>query len=170
MRRSGKSIEILVGFGWPEHSRAAQDRWASIRYPARGAFRRVLVERVVVRDDRFASHLLNDAWLSPDGFPANRPSTLISSSRSSQWMPTPRPIRRQRFRSADDACDKRGYHPSGTEILRPSLRSTLSVSSETATFSTKGISISIAEVLIPRLHKNHSAISHQSLNSRDLNA
>jgi hypothetical protein len=102
------------------------------------------VDRFVIRDDRFANHLPNEAWLSPDGLPANRPSTLISSSSSSQWMPTPRPIRRQRFRSDDDACDKRGYHASGTEMLRPSLRSTQSVSSETATFSTKGILISMA--------------------------
>ncbi len=30
------------------------------------------------------SHFLNEVWLSPDGFPANKPSTLISSSISSQ--------------------------------------------------------------------------------------
>ena len=44
------------------------------------AFRRLLVDRLVIRDDRFASHLLNEPWRSPDGFPANRLSTLVSPS------------------------------------------------------------------------------------------
>ena len=36
------------------------------------------------------------------------------------------PINRQCSRSAGVACDSRGYHASGTEIVRPSTRSTVS--------------------------------------------
>ena len=35
------------------------------------------------------SHSANQRWLSPDGFPARRFSTLISSSRSGQCIPRP---------------------------------------------------------------------------------
>lgn len=94
----------------------------------------------------------------------------MSSSSASQWMPEPRPIRRQRFRSADDACDNRGYHASGTEMLRPSLKSTESVSSDTVTFCANGASNSTAEVLIPCLHQFDSVISHQRFNPCNLDA
>jgi len=125
---------------------------------------RARIQRVVGRDDRSASHLASDAWLSPDGLPASRPATLMSSSSASQWMPKPRPIRCQRVRSADDACDNRGYHASGTEMLRPSLKSTESVSSDTATFCANGTSNSTAEVRIPCLHQFASVIDHQRFN------
>jgi hypothetical protein len=46
--------------------------------------RRGPLERVVEPADLVFSHFFNDAWLSPDGRPAKRPSTLMSSSRSSQ--------------------------------------------------------------------------------------
>jgi hypothetical protein len=36
------------------------------------------------REDRLFSHFLKEDWLSPDGLPANKPSTLMSSSISSQ--------------------------------------------------------------------------------------
>lgn len=133
-------------------------------------FLRFRVDCVVRRADLFASHLRKDAWLSPERFPANKPSTLISSSISSQCIPTPRPIDRQRLRSANDACINLGYHASGTEMLRPSLRSTQRVSFETVTFSTNGTSISTAEVLIPSLHKQYPMITHQSFDSSDLRA
>jgi hypothetical protein len=127
-----------------------------IRYPARGAFRRVLFECLAILEDRFASHLPSDAWLSPDGFPVNRFSTLISSSRSSQWMPAPRPTNRQRLRSAVDACDKRGYHASGTETLRPSLRSTESVSSDIVTFFNRGDFNFLRQSTYPRPSEDRS--------------
>ncbi len=42
------------------------------------------VQRFVMLRFLFSTHFLNDAKLSPDGLPANRFSTLISSSRDSQ--------------------------------------------------------------------------------------
>ena len=36
------------------------------------------------RDLRSSTHRCNDRWLSPEGFPASKFSTLISSSRSGQ--------------------------------------------------------------------------------------
>ncbi len=53
-------------------------------------------------------------------------------------------------------------------MLRPSLSSTQSVSSDTLTFSAKGTSISMAEVLIPGLHKLNLVITHKFLNPRNL--
>jgi len=41
-------------------------------------------DRLVMRFARALSHLFNECWLSPDGSPARRPSTLISSSSASQ--------------------------------------------------------------------------------------
>lgn len=91
----------------------------------------------------------------------------MSSSRSFQWIPRPRPISRQRLRSAAVARNRRGYHARGAEMLRPSLNSTRSVPSETATSSAKGTSISIAEILIPSLHELNLTITNQSLNPGD---
>jgi hypothetical protein len=36
------------------------------------------------RDLRRCSHFAKEAWLSPEGFPVNSPSTLTSSSRPGQ--------------------------------------------------------------------------------------
>src|SRR5262249_48936746 len=38
----------------------------------------------------------NDVWLSPDRLPLRRFSTLMSSSRSGQWIPSPPPMRDNR--------------------------------------------------------------------------
>lgn len=76
---------------------------------------------------------------------------LMSSSSLLQWIPCPRPINRQLFRSAAVAWSSLGNQASGTERLRPSLNSTVSVSSVTMTVSAAGTAISTAEVFIPRL-------------------
>src|SRR3989304_2257654 len=76
-----------------------------------------------------SSHPLNDRWLSPDAFPDNKFSTLISSSRSGQWIPSPFPIKRQLLRSCAVPCRSLGYQPIGTETVRPSDKSILIVSS-----------------------------------------
>lgn len=55
-------------------------------------------------------------------------------------------------------------------MLRPSLKSTDSVSSDTVTFSANGISNSTAEVLIPRLRQFDSVMAHQLFNTRNLGA
>jgi hypothetical protein len=39
-------------------------------------------------------------------------------------MPSPPPIKRQRWRPSGAPCSSRGDHPRGTEIVRPSTRST----------------------------------------------
>src|SRR5207249_7281342 len=61
---------------------------------------------------RFSSQRANDGWLSPDGLPSTSPSTLMSSSKSGQWMPSPRPMKRQRLRSLVVPCSRRGNHTS----------------------------------------------------------
>lgn len=99
---------------------------------------RYVQTRATRRGDRVVNQRFNDRRRSPDGRPASNPSTLMSSSRSSQWMPLPFPIRRQRLRSAGDACCNRGNQANGTEMLRPSLRSMESVSSVTVTLWAKG--------------------------------
>jgi len=61
--------------------------------------------RVLARGPlRLASHFWNERWLSPEGRPARRPSTLKSSSKSGQWIPSPCPIQRQFLRSFAVAC------------------------------------------------------------------
>lgn len=77
---------------------------------------------------RFFNHLLNESRLSPEGFRDNRFSTLISSSRSGQWIASLFPISRQLLRSSGVPCKSLGYHARGTEIDRPSFRSTVKLS------------------------------------------
>jgi len=55
-------------------------------------------------------------------------------------MPRPRPISRQDFRSVAVACARRGNRASGTERLRPSLKSTVNVF-VTVTDSAEGMSV-----------------------------
>ena len=88
--------------------------------------------------------------LSADGLPARREDTLMSSSRSGQWIPSPRAIRVLLARSAAEPCRSRGNHANGTEMQRPSDSSTLKVSSDAATAVATGI-VSLAEVVIPGL-------------------
>src|SRR5882672_10747349 len=116
-------------------------------------WRERLFARLLDRDLRAASQLANDAWLSPEGLPASNPSTLTSSSTPSQCIPCPLPINRQLLRSFCAACSNLGYQDKGTEIVRPSLRSTDRVSSVMVTFSASGTSISTAEVRIPSLQQ-----------------
>ena|SRR5215207_8432709 len=80
----------------------------------------------------------------------------MSSSRSGQWTPAPRPTSRQWARSAAVACASRGYHAKGAETVRPSLSSNWTASSVSATAVTAGVgrrSRSLAEVLTPRLEE-----------------
>src|SRR6266480_3896494 len=93
----------------------------------------------------------------------------MSSSRSGQWIPSPRPIRRHLDRSASDPLFSLGYHPNGTEIERPSLRRTVSVSSLIATSVARGAVTSFAEELIPRLHQLLTVTDDQLLNPASFN-
>ena len=81
-----------------------------------------------------ASHRSNDDRLSVDFHPRMSPSTPISSSRSGQWTPRPAPLISVLSRSADVPCERRGNHPIGTLIVRPSSKSTDRVSSVTLTW------------------------------------
>ncbi len=77
----------------------------------------------------------------------------ISSSSKSQCIPLPRPMNRQLFRSSCIAYTRRGNQSSGTERLRPSLKSTVNVSSVTVTDSAVGVVASMVKVFIPSLSK-----------------
>jgi len=61
-------------------------------------------------------------------------STLMSSSRSGQGIPSRSPIHLQLLLSSVLPWTSRGYHVSGTVIERPSLRSTIKLSSVTTKF------------------------------------
>src|SRR5258706_16483138 len=71
--------------------------------------------------ERCSNHFAKDRWLSPDDLPAMSDSTLMSSSSCGQWIPVPWPRKHQFERSAAVPWASRGYHPRGTEIVRPSL-------------------------------------------------
>ena len=68
-------------------------------------------------------------------------------------MPSPRPINRHSPRSFLVPCERRGNQPSGTEIVRPSLRSTVRVSAVVRTSVAAGTMISRFEITIPGLHQ-----------------
>jgi hypothetical protein len=72
---------------------------------------------------------------------------------------------RQFFRSLAVPCASLGNQASGTEIVLPSLKSTLRVSSVTVMLSAVGTSASTVEVRIPRLLKHSVVFVHQLLYS-----
>src|SRR5947209_4491926 len=76
-------------------------------------------------------------------------STLMSSSSSGQWIPSPPPMRRQWSFSSGVPWRSLGYHTMGTATVRPSTRSTVRVSSLSVTWRALAAWISSAEVLIP---------------------
>lgn len=76
---------------------------------------------------------------------------LISSSKSAQCIPSPRPINFQLFRSSGVPWASLGYHAMGTAMVRPSDNSTLKVSSVTNTSVAYEAVVSAAEVPNPCL-------------------
>jgi hypothetical protein len=92
---------------------------------------------------------------------------LMSSSSLFQCIPHPRPINRQFLRSAGVAWTNRGNQASGTDRLRPSLSSTVSVSSVTVTVSATGTEISTAEVFIPRLPQAALMVDQKFMKATD---
>src|SRR5688572_2483706 len=82
-------------------------------------------------------------------------------------MPKPPPATRQFARCEGVAASRRGYHTSGTEIVRPSRRSTTRVSSVKRTLLTRSPGLT-SEVRIPRLQQLGLALSHQSVNTAQL--
>ncbi len=96
------------------------------------------------------------------GHDVSRLRTEMSSSTSSQWMPTPPPIRRQ-FRSCfGDARSRRGNHSSGADTVRPSFSATTSESAVKET-STASAAVLLMMVVVPSVDKlitillNHTA-------------
>ena len=107
------------------------------------------------------SHRRSDAAPSLDGRPAMSAATLMSSSTSGQCIPSPRATSCQLLRSPGLACSSRGYQSSGTDTVRPSLRSTVRVSSVTATPVARGVVASVAEVVIPGLKQLCRALVYE---------
>ena len=85
-------------------------------------------------------------------------------------MPSPRPTSRQFSLSEIDPCDRRGYQASGTETVRPSTKSTKSVSSLTATFWAAATRELSCEELIPRPQQIVCAIFNYTVESADFQA
>src|SRR5216684_5599265 len=83
-------------------------------------------------------------------------------------MPSPRPIKRQFARSAGVPCARRGYHDNGTLTVRPSTRSTTSVSSVRVTRWARAPRTSLGKVLIPGPPKLIGVVPHQRLHASDL--
>jgi hypothetical protein len=72
---------------------------------------------------------------------------------------------RQLFRSFGLACNSLGNHANGTERVRPSLSSTVRVSSVMVRFSIFGKDNSTAEVGIPGLQEFNALVLDYSLNT-----
>src|SRR5438094_3677816 len=116
---------------------------------------------------REAIQRVNDCALSPLRRPASKPSTPICSSSSGHSIAYPSPSNCQCCRSAGAPCTRRGYHASGTIRLRPSARSTVSLSSVTVTCTATG-SVSSTKVVMPRLKESCLVLHHQSRDTVDL--
>src|SRR3989339_795481 len=74
---------------------------------------------------------------------------------------------RQLRRSFGVAQASLGYHAKGTESVRPSLSSTVRLSSLMVIFSTLGTCNSTAEIGIPRLHEVQPLFLDDALNTTD---
>jgi hypothetical protein len=98
------------------------------------------------------------------GAPRSRPAVLKSSSTSGQWIPNPPPAKRQLARCSGVADRRRGYHVNGTEIVRPSRRSTIRSSSVNRTPLTRSPG-RLSEVFIPRLQQSCLVLDDVPLNS-----
>ena len=114
---------------------------------------------------RASSQRFNDAWLSPDARPRIMPSTLKSSSRSGQCMPSPPAISRQLFRSPGVPWSSRGYHTNGAEMLLPSDK----VNDQTIVGHSHALGSCFMHLGIQRIHSN-SLIARQNFLPPTLNA
>jgi hypothetical protein len=83
-------------------------------------------------------------------------------------MPSPLAIKRQLLRSSVVACNSLGYHAIGTEIVRPSSSSTVTLSSVTTTFLAVVGRISTAKVVIPVPQQILSVLLNKSVQPSDL--
>src|SRR5207249_705511 len=95
----------------------------------------------------------------------NRLAIEISSSISSQWIPIPPPMNSHSFRCFSVAFKSRGNHTNGTDIVRPSSRTTVNASSEQET-SIAIASLLATEVGIPSLQEKIPVLFNQFTNDR----
>src|SRR5258706_14408666 len=72
-------------------------------------------------------------------------------------MPSPLPSISQRLRCAEEPVVRRGYHRTGTEMVRPSVRWTMSSSSVTRTSRARAMEV-LTEVLMPYLQKTEPVV------------
>ena len=119
-------------------------------------------------DVRACSQRRSESCVSPEFRPAKRLSTLMSSSRSGQWIPKPPPMRRQLACSAGVPRASRGNQASGTAIVRASARSTTRDSSRTITHRANACLGSVTEILMPCPRQQGSVFAN--LNSAKLSA
>ena len=119
---------------------------------------------------RALSQRRKESGVSPDLRPAKRLATLMSSSRSGQWMPSPPPINRQLSLSGGVPCERRGNQSSGTVIVRPSARSTDNASSLAVTCWAYASLRSVPEVLMPCPHQICSSLFNDGFQSLKLRA
>jgi len=91
----------------------------------------------------------------------------MSSSRSAQWIPSPRPISRQLDHSVGVPCARRGYQARGTDTVRPSTRSTVNVSSDTATCRACACRVSAAKECLPKTQNRIQILFNYTLESAD---
>src|SRR5512143_2263678 len=82
-------------------------------------------------------------------------------------MPYPAPTISQLALCSGLACRRRGYHTSGTVIVRPSSKSTLRLSSEKRTSRTASPALS-SEVLIPAFQQDITVFGNQPLDHTQL--
>ena len=111
-----------------------------------------------------SSQSRSESGLSPDGLPAMRSGTLKSSSRSGQWSATPSAKISTRVHSCGMPCHSRGNHITGTIIVRPSTRSTVSDSWSTRTPVARASRASATEELIPPLQERLAMSLHNRRN------
>src|SRR5258708_3091064 len=123
------------------------------------------VQRRLSFEERLSSHFPSERSLSRERLPARRFSTLISSSRSGQWMPPPQPTSFQKFRSRAVPYCRRGYHAIGAEIDRPSSSSTVRrvFRLEKVTETTPGDEVSRIEVVIPCISQQGQVVGDDRL-------
>src|SRR5947208_6493453 len=91
------------------------------------------------------------------GAPRNNPSVFKSSSMSDQWIPYPPPAICQCRRCFAVALRSRGYQTNGTDIVRPSIRETIKLSSVNSTSATRS-SAANAKVPMPRSEEHTSEL------------
>lgn len=155
-----------MSIGDKSHSLRAWDWNLCPRSPAQAALTHCGLNTL---QSRFLVPLMSHATVKPckgrnglvmanEGIQIHRssPATEISSSRSSQWTPTPLPMNRHLFLCSSVALRREGNHSNGTMISRPSDSWTCILSASNRILIAKTSIALIAEIFTPFLHKQMS--------------